>query len=70
MLKSWKIALSKDHTVIISVQKTSAIEEARGADGARAAEDDLAAAGLLSKNRPMESDFTMLFITCEESRVM
>lgn len=49
-------------------QAMSAVEEARGADGARGAEDAFAPRPL-SKTRPIESDFTMLFITCEESCV-
>jgi hypothetical protein len=47
----------------IQFQAMSAVEEARGAEGARAAEDALAARPL-PKTRPMESDLTMLFITC------
>lgn len=48
---------------IFQFQAMSAVEEARGAEGARTAEDALAARPL-PKTRPMESVFTMLFITC------
>jgi hypothetical protein len=57
-----------DDSSIFQFQAMSAVEVARGADGARAAEDALATRPL-SKTRPMESDFTKLFITCEESCV-